>query len=279
MSSATISCDAQIEAAPPVPGEAQIAPGTLADIIAGIQRAVRQKPGDDTLRVHLFQRYAQAGQWDKALAQLQMAAKLNSDHTMLAHAYRLVLRAELLREEVFCGIRTPQVLGRPLQWVGHLVDALQADGQGEYARAADLRAQALEDARPIPGRIDGQAFAWIADADPRIGPVLEAQVNGGYYWVPFEHIAHITLETPVDLCDLVWIPARLTLRDEGVHAALLPARYPLPGTQVEDAHLQSRLTSWQQTGADAWQGVGVKVLATNTDETSILDARDIQLAA
>jgi len=257
--------------------------GTLAQTIAEVQRAIRQAPGDDRLRVHLFQRCVQAGQWDKALAQLQIAAKLNRDHTVLAHAYRLALRAELLREDVFRGIRSPRILGQPLDWVGALVDALQADGQGDCARARELRAQALAAATPIPGCMDGQAFEWLADADPRIGPVLEVHVNGDYYWVPFEYVAQVALDAPTDLRDLVWIPARITLVNEGEHAVLLPARYPLLNADlVEDGHLQSRLTSWRRVGGDDvdnWQGLGVKVLATNADEASMLDVRDIQLAA
>jgi len=263
------------------PGATQVAPGSLFDTIAQVQHAIRQHPGDGSLRVHLFQRYAQAGQWDKALAQLQVAAKLDRNHTLLAHAYRLALRAERLREDVFRGTRTPRILGQPPQWLGHLLDALQADALGDAARAADRRAQALEAAAPTPGLLDGHAFEWIADADPRIGPTLEAHVNGDYYWVPFAQLDHIHLDAPTDLRDLVWMPAQITLINGGVHAALLPARYPLAGTTPEDAHLQSRLTSWQQVGTDNagfWQGLGVKLLATNVHDTSILDARQIQLS-
>ena len=42
--------------------------------------------------------------------------------------------------------------------------------------------------------IDGKAFAWIADADMRLGPICEAVINGRYYWLPFVHIARIVIE-------------------------------------------------------------------------------------
>ena len=40
-------------------------------------------------------------------------------------------------------------------------------------------------------RDEDSAFEWIADADDRLGPVLEAIVNGRYYWVPFERVRRI----------------------------------------------------------------------------------------
>ncbi|CAB5723859.1 Protein of avirulence locus involved in temperature-dependent protein secretion [Delftia tsuruhatensis] len=250
---------------------------TIASTIAQVQDSIRQKPSDDKLRVHLFQLYAQAGYWQKALAQLQVAAQLDDAHKMLAHAYRLALRAELLREDVFRGTRSPNILGQPLQWISYLVDALQADGKGEQERAAELRAWALDAAAPTPGRIDETPFEWITDADSRIGPVLEVFVNGDYYWVPFETISEIKLDAPVDLRDLVWVPAHLKLVNEGLHPVLLPARYPLLQANAEDALLQSRLTRWSALGKDDWQGSGVKILATDTDEASLLDARHIRL--
>lgn len=250
---------------------------TIASTIAQVQDSIRQKPADDKLRVHLFQLYAQAGYWQKALAQLQVAAQLDDAHKMLAHAYRLALRAELLREDVFRGTRSPNILGQPLQWISYLVDALQADGKGEHERAAELRAWALDAAAPTSGRIDETPFEWIADADSRIGPVLEVFVNGDYYWVPFETISEIKLDAPVDLRDLVWVPAHLKLVNEGLHPVLLPARYPLLEANAEDALLQSRLTRWSALGEDDWQGSGVKILATETNEASLLDVRHIRL--
>jgi protein involved in temperature-dependent protein secretion len=38
----------------------------------------------------------------------------------------------------------------------------------------------------------GNLFAWLADADVRLGPVLEAIVDGKYYWIPFGNLSAIT---------------------------------------------------------------------------------------
>lgn len=253
----------------------EVAPMTLAEKIAQVQDAIRQKPADGKLRIHLFQLYVQDGLWQKALAQLQIAGQLDSNYQLLAQAYRLAIRAEICREEIFLGLRSPSILGQPGQWVSYLKEALLAHAAGQEAKAQDLRMLALDEASAAPGQMDSQSFLWIADADPRLGPVLEVFVNGAYYWLPFDAIGELRLEAPADLRDLVWMPAQVTLVNEGEHAMLLPARYPLLGDGVEDAHRQSRVTTWVERGP-APVGMGVKLLVTNDTELSMLDLRHLQ---
>ncbi len=250
---------------------------SLVEKVSQVQGAIRQTPSDDKLRIHLFQLYVQQNWWQKALAQLQVAAQLNASHKMMAQAYRLAIRAEMVREEVFKGKKSPHVLGQPLQWISYLIEALQADGQGHSQQALELRLQALDQASAVAGRLDDQPFGWIADTDSRLGPVLEVFVNGGYYWLPFEAIRDITMDAPVDLRDLVWLPAQITLVNEGHHAMLLPTRYPLVDGQAEDGHLQSRASTWTPMEGDLLRGQGVKVLTTDTRDASLLDTRAIHL--
>ena len=249
----------------------------IAEKVSQVQNLVRQKPTDDKLRIHLFQLYVQEGKWQKALAQLQVAAQLDAAHKMMAQAYRLAIRAELLREDVFRGNRSPNVLGQPLQWISYLIEALQEDGKGNSSVAFNLRLEAFEDATVVAGRLNDQPFDWIADADSRLGPVLEVFVNGDYYWLPFETISEIKIEPPSDLRDLVWLPAHVKLVNEGYHPMLLPARYPLIDDSIDDAHLQSKLTSWTSIEENLSRGQGVKILATDSSEASILDVRSIHL--
>src|SRR5262249_56760446 len=132
---------------------------------------------------------------------------------------------------VFAGARTPVMLGEPLPWVALLLQALAAETQNKHAEAKAVRADALEQARAVPGTVDGEAFDWIADADSRLGPVCEAVIDGRYYWVPFERLRSITLEAPADLRDVVWMPAQLRLANGGETAALIPAPDPRPAKQ------------------------------------------------
>ena len=64
-------------------------------------------------------------------------------------------------------------------------------------------------AAPTSGRHDttaGGRSNGSADADTRLGPVIEAVINGRYYWVPFGRTVEVEIAAPADLRDRVWIP-------------------------------------------------------------------------
>ncbi len=165
--------------------------GRLNDAFAALKDQVRKEPANAKLRVFLFQVLAVQGDWERALTQLNTAAEMDASTLAMAQMYREALSCEALRAEVFAGLRTPLVFGEPPPWLGHLLEALRLSAAGNHAAAQPLRDQAFEAAPATSGTIDGQAFAWIADADVRLGPVLEAVVNGRYYWIPMQHIQQI----------------------------------------------------------------------------------------
>ena len=78
-------------------------------------------------------------------------------------------------------------------------------------------------------------FNWIADADSRLGPVLEAIINGRYYWVPIQQIRAINITQAADLRDLVWLPAEFTWINGGQAFGLIPTRYPGSESVVDSA--------------------------------------------
>jgi type VI secretion system protein ImpE len=169
------------------------------------------------------------------------------------------------------------VMGEPLPWLALLLQALSAEAQGSTSDAASLRAQALEDARAVPGTIDNKAFEWIADADSRVGPVCEAIIDGRYYWVPFERIGSVVLEAPSDLRDVVWIPAQVRLTNAGEISALLPARYPGSETDNDASIRLGRRTQWNEVAPGVFHGRGQRMLTTEAGEFSLLDVRRIEL--
>ncbi|MGV8527297.1 type VI secretion system accessory protein TagJ, partial [Pseudomonas aeruginosa] len=122
---------------------------------------------------------------------------------------------EALRREVFAGRLTPVILGQPAEWIAPLLQALSLDAEGHGEAAQALREQAFDAAPAVPGRIGEAPFAWLADADTRLGPVLEVIVNGRYAWLPMSNLRSLKVEAPSDLRDLVWLPAELTLANGG----------------------------------------------------------------
>jgi type VI secretion system protein ImpE len=115
------------------------------------------------------------------------------------------------------------------------------------------------------------------DADSRLGPVLEACVNGRYYWVPFSRLSRVTLEAPEDLRDCVWTPAQLMFTNGGETVALIPTRYPGSQDSADGAICLARKTEWTELGADRWAGLGQRVLATDAGEHDLMAVRVITL--
>jgi len=253
--------------------------GNLDDALAALKKEVSREPANAKHRVFLFQLLCVLGEWDRALTQLNVAADLDKAMMIMAETYRPVLQAEALRAEVFQGRRQPMILGEPPEWIGLLIEALRLWATGRTDAGASLRDQAFELAPATAGAIDGAAFEWIADADGRFGPVIEALVNGRYYWIPLVHISRIHIEAPADLRDLVWMPCQFVWTNGGDAVGLIPTRYP--GSEASDDPLirLARKTTWTGTDAGPTVGLGQRLLATDGGEYPLMDARLIVLNA
>jgi type VI secretion system protein ImpE len=251
--------------------------GRLEDGLSALQAEIRSRPEDLRLRVFLFQLDCVLGRLDKALSQLQVIASLNAETMLLAQIFRPVIACELLRREVFAGKRTPLIFGEPMEWMGSLVQANSLAARGEFAAADESRARAFAAAPASSGAVNGEPFEWIADADSRLGPMLEAIIDGKYYWVPFARLRRFEMEKPSDLRDLVWMPARLTWTNGGAAPAHLPVRYP--GTEESsDGPLRlGRKTEWRQPSGGTSLGLGQRVLATDAGEYPLLGCRSIEV--
>lgn len=257
--------------------ERSLREGDPAAALARLQEDVRAKPADAKLRIFLFQLLCVLGQWERALNQLKVASEMDPLALPMAQMYGEAVRCEAVRDEVFDGRKSPMILGEPDQWLALLIESRLRAGRGETAQSEDLRARAFEAAPASSGALNGQPFEWIADADSRLGPVVEAIINGRYYWVPFSRLAEVTLEAPVDLRDLVWMPAQLRFQNGGEALALIPTRYPGSESSPDGAIAMARKTEWEPFGEDAFAGRGQRVLATDAGETPMLEIRTISV--
>jgi type VI secretion system protein ImpE len=102
-------------------------------------------------------------------------------------------------------------------------------------------------------------------------------VNGNYYWAPFSRIGAIKIEEPVDLRDMVWVPAEFTWSNDGQAVGLIPTRYVGTVESEDDALRLSRRTDWQEQHTDVFAGLGQRVLATDHNDYSLLDVREVLL--
>lgn len=251
--------------------------GTLQQGLERLQQQVRKQPADPKHRIFLFQICCVLGEWQKALNQLNVLRELDAETLPMVQTYQEAIQCEALRKQVFAGERTPLFFGEPETWLALMVEALKLTAQNEHSKAGDLRTQALEQAPVTSGRINDLPFTWLMDADLRTGPMLEAIINGRYYWIPFHHIRVMEFEPPSDLRDLVWLPASFTWANGGQTVGLVPVRYPGSEQSTDDAIRMARKTDWQTITDAAQLGLGQRLLATDVDDYALLDVRKIEL--
>lgn len=252
--------------------------GNLSGALASLQDSVRAHPDDAKLRIFLFQLLCVMGDWKRAVTQLKLCAQLDPAALPMAQTYREAIICEVFREKVFAGEKDAMIFGEPQDWVALLAQGLRALAQGNPDRAAELRAEAFDKAPATPGTLDDQAFDWIADADMRLGPVLEIIVNGKYFWMPFNVLASLRIDPPQDLRDTVWTAANLTLQNGGELVALIPTRYAGTAERGSDSMKLSRSTEWEDVGNQTFAGLGQRLFVTDTTEVSLMDTRNFQFA-
>lgn len=276
--------------------------GDLPRALAQLQEEVRKAPAEPKHRVFLFQLLSVLGQWDRALTQLNVARDLDPQSVQMAQAYQEILHCEVLRGQVFSGARTPLFFGEPEPWLARMWEAQVLTAKGEYAAGQALRDAAYEEAPAVEGQLfrrapqpspdveksshsstppeaPGEDFAWIADADSRLGPLLEVIINGRYYWVPFHHIQRVVFEAAADLRDLVWLPAHFQWTNGGETVGMVPTRYPGSESATDDRVRLARVTEWREAAEGVYLGLGQRLIATDQGEYPLLEIGRIEWRA
>lgn len=243
--------------------------------LLALQAEVRANASDPRRRIFLFQLLAVLGDWDRAIRQLKVAAEMDEAALPMAQTYREGIICEVYREKVFSGEKDPLIFGEPQEWVALLIEALKVQAAGRAEDAASLRAKAFDAAPAVSGTLNGQPFDWVADADMRLGPVLEVVVNGRYFWMPFNTIGSITAEDPKDLRDCVWTPVTLKLRNGGEVVGLIPTRYAGTAANGTAAERLARETNWRDLGAETFAGTGQRLLTTDAGDVALMDLRSL----
>jgi len=259
--------------------EEQFRRGDLPACLLALQAAVRKDPADAKLRIFLAQVLMVQGDWERAINQLEVIRGMDASALPMVHAYETAIQCERVRAEVFAGTRGPLLFGEPEPWIAQLMQSLTLLGAGRVDQAATVRAQALDEAPARGGTMNGAAFEWVADADSRLGPMLEVLLNGAYYWVPMHRIARITIEAPSDARDLVWLPAQFLWSNGGEAMGMIPARYPGSESAEDPAIRLARKTEWRDLGTDTYLGLGQRLLTTDNAELGLLELRELSFEA
>jgi type VI secretion system protein ImpE len=190
--------------------------GELKQAIQALGSELRDRPSDVQRRTFLFELLCFAGEFGRAEKQLAVLADANQDAQVGGLLYRSALVGERKRQDFF---ETKQ-----------------------YESAA------LNVAISPRGKLNGEAFETIEDADPRIGARLELFVAGEYLWLPFANIGTLEIREPKLLRDLLWATADLTggntMQGKDFGEVLLPVLYPYSSRHPKDSVKLGRETEW-----------------------------------
>lgn len=208
--------------------------GRLQDAIQTLGGELRNDPTDEKRRVFLFELLCFAGEWQRAEKQLNVLAGATAGAGMGALVYRSAIAGE----------RNRQVFFENRQY------AVPSEGP---------------DPAPKPGRLNGEPFQTIEDADPRIGARLEIFLAGEYLWVPFAHLRSVTIGAPRLLRDLLWSSAAVMagpeLRGQDFGEIIIPNLYPFSWRHAREAVKLGRETDWAASdGGDEPYGQKLLVL-------------------
>jgi type VI secretion system protein ImpE len=166
-----------------------------------------------------------------------------------------------------------------------VIQAAMLDGQGKADAASQLREQAFEQAPAVEARFELNApegsvpqnvnSAWVADADARLGPMLEAVVEGKYYWIPWSRVAQVTFERPTDLRDVVWLPVNFVWTTGAPAVGLMFTRYPGSEHSSDAGVRLARKTVFDDAGVP----LGQRVLAGEGGEYDLLSLRSVTVGS
>jgi type VI secretion system protein ImpE len=251
--------------------------GQLTEAIDAQIKEVKAQPADQARRLFLFELSAFAGDLDRARRQIDALKYEQVELEAAAQSYRKLLDAEQLRRRLFTEGLTPEFFGEPPAHVRLRLEAVNRMRERNLAEGAAALARADNLCPVLRGKLNGTAFEGLRDCDDLFSFVLEVMAHGKYYWVPLEQVESVAMKAPRFPRDLLWIPARLDLRDGASGEVFLPALYPGSHEHPDDKVKLGRVTDWKQEDGGPSLGVGAKVFLVGDDSVSLLDWHELTM--
>ncbi len=251
--------------------------GRLQDAIDAQLQEVKKAPADHGKRLFLFEMLALTGDLDRAARQISVVRYDDAEIDLAVAFYTQLLEAEKARRQVFRDGHQPKFLIDPPDTVKVRLEALGRIREGNHTEANRLLEQA--NAGPaVAGRLNDKPFESMRDCDDLFGPVLEVMAHGDYYWLALEQVDAIVMNAPKFPRDLIWVPARLEVRDGPAGDVFVPALYPFSHEHVDDQIKLGRATDWKQESGGPILGVGQRTWLVDEEASSLLEWRSLEVA-
>lgn len=251
--------------------------GRLADAVEAVTREVKARPADETRRTFLFELLLFAGEWERALKQLDVLARRDAQSELGAQVYRNNVAAMRAREKFWAGGPAPHFLSEPPPEIDLHLAAVVESSAGRRGEARRLLAEAAAQRRPLAGRADGSEFSDWRDADDTLAPVLELIISDKYTWLPFSQVSRVEIDAPRRLRDLVWCPARVATREGMIGQVFIPALYEGSSRHADENVRLGRVTSWESEDEEGPErAAGLRLFLAGEEELTIFEARRVE---
>lgn len=253
--------------------------GDLAGAIAAATVQVKAQPTDFGARWLMAELLLINGEAERADRMLDAVISDQPIPTVLD--FRTVLRAEVIRQQVWQEGRAPKFQGddaTPAQQAALRAAVLARTGNPEEAEAAAAEAEELRPAIPGVAELDdGRTIEFndFRDGDDIFGPTIEVLTTSAtHILVPVERIASLEFEPPKRPRDLVWRRATITLKDSTEGVVYIPAIYSVTPDASADVKL-GRETSWSE-GPGPVRGIGQRVFLVGDADVAISELKALR---
>lgn len=256
---------------------ALLAEDRLDDAVAAAIGALRARPQDTGARLVLIDLLVLSGDYARADAQAEIAARLQPSDAVGLARLRGLLRGMEARRMWYAEGAVPAFPHGPSpldQSALQIALALrEGDGAGAGARLAELEAQ--RDALRVT--VDGEHGVDLRDLDDRLPHAIEAVTDGGaYLWIDFGRIASLKLAPAMRPRDLAWRRAELELRDGSQAEVLVSLVYEAPDASAPER--LGRVTEWRDAPGGLVTGRGQRCLLVGDSVRALGECSILEVA-
>jgi type VI secretion system protein ImpE len=247
----------------------------LSEAIDAQLKEVKANPQDHNRRLFLFELLAFAGELDRAARQIDAVNYGQMELDVAVLGYRKLLESEKARRALFSSGQQPEFLMDPPEHVRQRLEAVNCIRNNQPAEASQLLAKAAEATPAVTGTLNDKPFTLLRDADDLFGGVLEGFAMGKYFWVPLEQVETLAMNAPRFPRDLLWVNARLQMRNGPKGEVFLPALYPGSHESGDNQIKLGRATDWKTLDDGATLGIGLRTFLVGDEPRTLLEWREL----
>lgn len=250
--------------------------GNLKGAIEAALAFVKTNPTDYSARIFLFELSCFAGDWDRAMRQLDVIGHQDTTAMVGSLIYRQCVEAEKKRADHFARGAKPEFLESPPDYVYGLLTAANRLREGKAAEAREILDKSEEMRPAFACKVNGKETGDFRDYNDLTSSILEVIIKDSYVWVPFEQIERIEFFPRKSLRDNFWTQAKLETSNGTNGEVFVPALYN-ESWKADDENVRlGRVTDWRDIGAEIYGGEGMKIFAVGEEHVPIVDIETIE---